>query len=160
MLFLLVFPIQAQFYPVTALIWQNGDFYTNVMCNRVIVKYQCFSISLMLKSLPWTSLQLKIFPLKKYFPISRSVFLHNIYMYKLYFYKENNVLLKTFARTPVWHVFLMTSPRNRLKGRDKCIQHPRVSLFPLQILPLLNRHRASKLILWLPLIYNEMFLKW
>lgn len=67
-------------------------------------------VSVKLKSLPRVSLHFKIFTLKKYFPISRSVFLHNIYV-QLFLYKENNVLLKIVARsvsTPVWHVFLVT----------------------------------------------------
>lgn len=67
----------------------------------VIVKQHSTSsllVNLTLKSLTWVSLHFKISTLKKYLAISRSVFLHNIYV-QLHLYKENNVLLKTVARS-------------------------------------------------------------
>lgn len=71
-------------------------------------------------------------------------------MYKLYFFKENNVLLKDFCKTPVWHISFPVPPGNRPKHR-----RPQFDRLPPRMRP-----RLANTLLSLLFIYSKMGLKW
>lgn len=124
------FSALAQFNPVVIIKQQMVA--SAQYSDYVIMIVKQHSISLLtvnakLKSLPWASLHYQISTLKKYLAIPRSVSLHNIYV-QLHLYKENNVLLKTVARSDSSFGTCSSwlHPENRLRGwdsRNECIQH-------------------------------------
>lgn len=119
-------------------------------------------VSVELKPLPWVSLHFKIVTLKKYVPISRSVFLHNIYV-QLYLYKENNVLLQgqhwlQFGTYFLWLHPVIDYSDETAETSEPTTQFHFLPLCYRQKIPKLTNESCSYLLFTIKCFWNDYFL--